>query len=154
VLAQLVGGDEEDDEEEPFMPPEPLDAAEVNRLIDKLAAKAPAEAETLRQDMFVRPWLVGDPNHLPDLWWRARAALTRARHPCAGYGLVGYVTLNTFPWSEVFLDDKKVGETPLAHIKMPAGCWKLRAVAPGGAAKELSLEVEPNRTRRYRFTIP
>ena len=37
----------------------------------------------------------------------------------------GYLTLDTLPWTSVFLEGKKLGNTPLTRVKVPAGELKL-----------------------------
>jgi Spy/CpxP family protein refolding chaperone len=54
----------------------------------------------------------------------------------------GTVTIATTPWAEVYLDGKKIGTTPIAKIKIPAGKHKLTLVSP-------DLDVKINKT----FTI-
>src|SRR5262249_2450297 len=34
---------------------------------------------------------------------------------------VGYLSLNAQPWSEVLIDGKPVGETPIANVELPIG---------------------------------
>ncbi len=66
----------------------------------------------------------------------------------------GYATIDTVPYSEIFWDGKKLGDTPMAKQKFPAGCIELTA-----KSKEPSLErkvrirIEPNKTLRYRFDL-
>jgi hypothetical protein len=70
-------------------------------------------------------------------------------------GLTGWVTINTKPYSEVYLDGKKLGETPLAKVKLPSGCWEIRAVAPDSKKeKKVRIEVQPNKNLRYQFDVP
>jgi serine/threonine-protein kinase len=33
----------------------------------------------------------------------------------------GRVSVNAEPWAEVWIDDRNIGETPLAHVEVPAG---------------------------------
>lgn len=42
----------------------------------------------------------------------------------------GTVTIATTPWAEVYIDGKKIGSTPIAKLKIPAGTHKLTLVNP------------------------
>jgi hypothetical protein len=58
------------------------------------------------------------------------------------------------PYSEIFHDGKKLGDTPLANQKLPSGCLELVAKDPvTQKAKTVKLRVEPNKTLRYRFEL-
>ena len=71
-----------------------------------------------------------------------------------GGGLFGHVTINTNPYSIVSAMGRKLGETPLPKVKLPAGCVELVAVhPPTGKSKKVRIKVEPNKTSRYMFKI-
>ncbi|MBL8955401.1 MAG: serine/threonine protein kinase [Myxococcaceae bacterium] len=54
----------------------------------------------------------------------------------------GTLTLKTKPWSEVFLGARRLGETPLVEVPLPAGTHRLKLVNPQrGAATYLTVEV-------------
>ena len=67
----------------------------------------------------------------------------------------GYVTISTKPYSTIFWNGKKLGDTPLNKEKLPAGCVELEAVHPGPPkkVKKVRVKVESNRTLRYRFDL-
>ncbi len=66
----------------------------------------------------------------------------------------GFVTINTEPYSTIFYGDKKLGETPLAKIKLPSGCLKIRADnKEANISVEKVIRVEPNKTLRYQFDL-
>lgn len=69
-------------------------------------------------------------------------------------GETGFLTLQTTPPSQIYLDGKSIGTTPLARVKLPAGCVEVEAVADDGTKKTLRLEVEPNRVRIYSAKLP
>jgi hypothetical protein len=70
-------------------------------------------------------------------------------------GLVGWVTINTKPYSEIWFGDKKLGETPLAKVKLPSGCFEIRAVAvESRKERKIQIEVQPNKNLRYQFDVP
>ncbi len=66
----------------------------------------------------------------------------------------GFVTISTKPHSEIYLNGRKIGETPLPKVQLPSGCIKLTAVnQPTGKSKTVKVQVEPNRVRIYRFNL-
>ncbi len=69
-------------------------------------------------------------------------------------GHFGNVTISSEPYSVIYLDDKLLGETPLAKVRIPAGCMFIRAVHPETKKeKTMRINVEPNRTSRYKITL-
>jgi hypothetical protein len=69
-------------------------------------------------------------------------------------GETGFLTLQTTPPSQVYLDGKLLGATPLSRVKLPAGCVEVEAVADDGTKKTMRLEVEANRVRIYSAKLP
>jgi hypothetical protein len=66
----------------------------------------------------------------------------------------GYVTIDTVPYSEIYYEDKKLGDTPLSRQKLPAGCVELVAKSKDPPKeKRVRIQVEPNSTRRFRFEL-
>jgi eukaryotic-like serine/threonine-protein kinase len=66
----------------------------------------------------------------------------------------GFVTIDTTPYSEIFLDGKRLGETPLPKQKLPAGCVELVAKSKEtGKEKKVRIKVEPNKNLRYKFDL-
>jgi hypothetical protein len=142
---------EGDDWPLPADPPDLIHPADVNRLLDQLARYSPSEAQRLRDEMKLSQ--LG----LKSLYSRARAAIMASHtgSDCmAPSGLVGYVTINTKPWASIYLDDRKLGETPVSRVRLPSGCFVIRAVNERGIAKTVKIEVQPNRTLRYQFEVP
>ena len=45
----------------------------------------------------------------------------------------------------LFLDDTKLGDTPLFHVKVSPGKHRVRAVAADGRERVLSVEVTPGK---------
>jgi eukaryotic-like serine/threonine-protein kinase len=57
----------------------------------------------------------------------------------------GFATINSTPYADIYVDGKKVGQTPLPRLKLPAGCVVLRAVNPeSGREKTVQLEIQAN----------
>jgi serine/threonine-protein kinase len=73
----------------------------------------------------------------------APAAAPAAEKP-AGFGRL---TLDTVPWTDVFLGSMKLGTTPLVEVKIPAGSHHLRLVNPDAKIdKQLDVTVAPDAT--------
>jgi eukaryotic-like serine/threonine-protein kinase len=59
----------------------------------------------------------------------------------------GRLSLNTVPWSEVYLGTKKLGDTPLVNIQLPAGTHTLRLFNPDKKIeKKVSVEIKAGET--------
>jgi serine/threonine-protein kinase len=57
----------------------------------------------------------------------------------------GYVTINTKPYADIYIGQRKVGEAPLPKYKLPAGCVEIRAVTKDGKSKTERVNIEPNK---------
>ena len=75
---------------------------------------------------------------LPELPKTTRPPPDSTRAPVAGKGKL---TLQTTPWTEVFLGGKSLGESPLIEVPLPAGKHTLRLVNAEANIK-MSVEVE------------
>lgn len=59
----------------------------------------------------------------------------------------GKLTLKTTPWTTVFLGKKKLGDTPLLNVPLPAGKHLLRLINPeSNAENSIEVEIKPNET--------
>jgi hypothetical protein len=66
----------------------------------------------------------------------------------------GWLTIDARPAATVYQESRKLGETPVAHVLLPAGCVRLRFVELGtGHRYERSVWVEPNQDLPYRCTM-
>jgi hypothetical protein len=67
----------------------------------------------------------------------------------------GYATISTVPFSEVWYRGKKIGDTPLNKVTLPAGCNELTFIYGGKDAKRVkkNFEIKPNQTQRYRIKL-
>jgi hypothetical protein len=55
--------------------------------------------------------------------------------------------INTRPWSQVFIDNRLVGNTPLMGIPIPSGKHNVTLVNPTfGMRKSMSVSVRPGET--------
>lgn len=66
----------------------------------------------------------------------------------------GFLTVNTSPWSEVYLNGEPVGTTPLHKLKVVAGCVTIRARSPvSGREAVANTTIRPNRVTRLSFEL-
>ncbi len=71
------------------------------------------------------------------------APKTRRNPPVAN----GKLSLKTTPWTTVFLGKKKLGDTPLVNVLLPAGKHVLKLIAPeGGGQHSIEVEIRANET--------
>lgn len=66
----------------------------------------------------------------------------------AGYG---YITLGASPAADVFVDGRRIGETPINMVALPAGCVEVKAVARSlrRTEKVLRFVIRSGKTVRY-----
>jgi serine/threonine-protein kinase len=71
------------------------------------------------------------------------AQLTQAPHEPVHRrtGPPGELSLNTQPWSKVYLGNRLLGTTPLGHVRVPSGVQRLRLVDRVGNEHRRSLRV-------------
>ena len=64
-------------------------------------------------------------------------------------------SINTSPWSEVFVDGRSIGQTPLGDVSVTAGPHQLRLVDGQGRELRRNVRVEAESTTRIfeRFAI-
>jgi hypothetical protein len=66
----------------------------------------------------------------------------------------GYLTVNTTPWSEIYLNGQPRGTTPVAKVSVLAGCVTLKALSPvTGQAVVKNVVVRPNRNLILRIDL-
>jgi serine/threonine-protein kinase len=66
----------------------------------------------------------------------------------------GFLTLDTVPWTTVYLGKKKLGETPLVKVPVPAGDLELVLVNPDEGVKEgYVARVKPGEVFRTRLDL-
>jgi hypothetical protein len=69
-------------------------------------------------------------------------------------GELGYLTVDSTPWSEIYVNGVRVGSTPVARLKVPAGCAVVRAVNPETGKEVLqSVRVRPNRVSIHKLKL-
>nr|QRN75809.1 Serine/threonine protein kinase [Sandaracinus sp.] len=72
----------------------------------------------------------------------------------ASSSATGQLSINTRPWSQVFLRNRLLGSTPIAEVTAPAGDIRLRFVDESGASHVRTVHVEPNGETRVFFELP
>ncbi len=66
----------------------------------------------------------------------------------------GYLTLDTVPWTTVYLGKRKLGETPLVRVPVPAGSLELSLINVDDGVKESYLaRVKPGEVFRTRLDL-
>jgi serine/threonine-protein kinase len=66
-------------------------------------------------------------------------------------GPPGMITIDSAPvYAVIYIDGKKIGETPLVNIKLAPGKHAVRAVSPTGATKSLAITIESGKTAPVR----
>lgn len=67
----------------------------------------------------------------------------------------GTVTIDTVPWSVIFVNGEKLGSTPLTRVPALAGCITIRAVAADGTRPDVvkNLTVRPNKAAVLRLDL-
>ncbi|MGE5184025.1 MAG: protein kinase domain-containing protein [Acidobacteriota bacterium] len=65
----------------------------------------------------------------------------------AASGPPGFVTIDAKPvYAVIYVDGKKLGETPLVHISLPPGKHGVRAVSQSGATQTTTVTIESGKT--------
>jgi hypothetical protein len=64
----------------------------------------------------------------------------------------GYLAIDSQPSAVIYVDDKKLGETPIARYALPAGRHVVRAVRDNGDTQRLNIDVYDGMTIEYRLT--
>jgi serine/threonine-protein kinase len=54
----------------------------------------------------------------------------------------GTITIDSKPYAVIFIDGKRLGETPLIDLSLPAGAHELRAVSPTGEVRRARIVIE------------
>ncbi|MEQ8280338.1 MAG: protein kinase [Deltaproteobacteria bacterium] len=85
---------------------------------------------------------------------RTEAPSRRAAKKSARKKGTGQLTIDTTPWTVVYLGDKKLGMTPLQGVKLPSGKHRLRLANPNsGAEASIVVTIRAGRTTRIRRTL-
>jgi len=57
----------------------------------------------------------------------------------------GFLTIDSRPYATIYVDGKKIGETPLFRVKVAAGKRKITAVLPSGKSQSFTVTVLPGK---------
>jgi hypothetical protein len=81
------------------------------------------------------------------------SSLTVVLKPSPGGRDTGFLTINSLPWSKIYIDGIFVGNTPLKKLQFPTGRHRVELRAPDGAVrKRFTVNIRPG--RECRFTFP
>ena len=58
----------------------------------------------------------------------------------------GRLSVDSFPYAVIYLDGKKLGQTPLLEVSIPAGSHTVKAVRADGRSQSFSISVKPGQT--------
>jgi serine/threonine-protein kinase len=83
-----------------------------------------------------------------------KEAIRAKRKKAAATGM-GFVNLNSWPWSVVYLDGRRLhGNTPIFGFRVPVGRHQLRFVNPElGLSKEVEVTVEPGEVKTVAVSL-
>jgi cytochrome c2 len=73
------------------------------------------------------------------------ATAVRDKEPARPSGPPGSFTIDSDPYGTVYIDGKKMGETPLFRIPLSPGHHKVRVVSSAGGTQNFSVDVEPGK---------
>jgi serine/threonine-protein kinase len=78
----------------------------------------------------------------------------RERRPSAPSGPAGMLSVNTRPWSKVYLGNRLLGTTPIGSVRVPSGSARLRFVDRDGNTHRRTVQVPANDHARAFFDLP
>ena len=75
-----------------------------------------------------------------------------AQHePAQPSGPPGFITIDSTPvYAVIYIDGRKIGETPLVHISVAPGKHSVRAVSGSGSTRNLSIQIDSGKTAPVR----
>lgn len=56
-------------------------------------------------------------------------------------GHFGTISINATPWAEVYIDEKYIGQTPIANLRLTVGTYEIRFVNPKYPVKRRNVEI-------------
>ena len=64
-------------------------------------------------------------------------------------GEPAFLTINSMPWANIYIDGKLIGSTPISKHKLPAGSYKIQFKNPKSKIdKTIPVELKPGETKR------
>ncbi|MFW5920884.1 MAG: protein kinase domain-containing protein [Polyangiales bacterium] len=82
---------------------------------------------------------------------KVEADLDRARREPAAPP--GHLSVNTRPWSKVYVGGRSLGTTPIGGVQVPSGSVRLRIVDRDGRTHHRTVKVEPGEEARLFFDL-
>jgi serine/threonine-protein kinase len=108
----------------------------------ELAVETPAKTTTVPISIISTPTRVPDPHPDPEPDPEPDPAPDRTPRS-------GTLTIDTKPWSEVYLAGKQLGITPMVGVKLPAGTHQLELKNPSlGITKRIRVTIRPGKATR------
>ncbi|MFT3709881.1 MAG: protein kinase [Archangium sp.] len=90
----------------------------------------------------------------PDAGAKERVAEPVRPAPSAARAKPGALSLNTEPWTRVFLGKKSLGDTPLIEFPLPSGTHRLRLVNEGEKIDQvIEVTIKPSETTIKKFAF-
>jgi serine/threonine-protein kinase len=83
----------------------------------------------------------------------ARVEVALIASQAAAPARTGSLSVNTRPWSRVFVGGRSLGTTPIGGATVPAGTVRLRLVDRDGTTHERTVRVRPNEETRVFFDL-
>ncbi|RME24831.1 MAG: hypothetical protein D6806_08955, partial [Deltaproteobacteria bacterium] len=69
-------------------------------------------------------------------------------------GPPGMLRLVTVPWTDVYFEGRKLGQTPLVDVRLPSGKVTLRLVnREAGIDRKIVVDIKPGRRNTYRRNL-
>jgi serine/threonine protein kinase len=68
-----------------------------------------------------------------------------AKSDAAPSSASGWYAIDSNPYATIFIDGRKIGDTPLDRISLPAGAHQVRAVLADGRQRTFSIDIPPDR---------
>ena len=73
---------------------------------------------------------------------RSDTGTSGARTAAAGSQEPAHLYINSTPWGVLYVDDKQIGNTPLADVKVPPGSHSIRVTRDGYVSYETVIAIE------------
>lgn len=61
----------------------------------------------------------------------------------------GYLSINTTPWTTVYVDGQRIKDTPIINLPLPSGVHRIRCVNPGfNIDREFTVQIQPGQNTK------
>ena len=68
-------------------------------------------------------------------------------------GTTGFLSVDTMPWSKVYLGGRYLGQTPIGERRVPVGRHVLRLVNPDRGERRLNVTIVADETKRVSLSL-